>query len=137
MHTGDIGRLDEQGRLTVTDRKKDMFLVGGFNTYPAEIEGVLGEHPAVAEASVIGVRDERLGEVGMAFIILRPGTVLTAAEMTSWARERLANYKVPRHWRFVSELPRNASGKVRKFLLREEAPRAGVASGRPGDELTS
>ncbi|HTZ23543.1 MAG TPA: AMP-binding protein, partial [Streptosporangiaceae bacterium] len=121
LHTGDIGRLDEQGRLTVTDRKKDMFLVGGFNTYPAEIEGVLGEHPAVAEASVIGVPDERLGEVGMAFIILRPGTVLTEAEMTSWARERLANYKVPRHWRFVSELPRNASGKVRKFLLREEA----------------
>ena len=65
LHTGDIGRLDEQGRLTVTDRKKDMFLVGGFNTYPAEIEGVLGDHPAVAEASVIGVRDERLGEVGM------------------------------------------------------------------------
>jgi len=63
--------------------------------------------------------------------------VLTEAEMTSWARERLANYKVPRHWRFVSELPRNASGKVRKFLLREEAPRAGAASGRAGDELTS
>jgi acyl-coenzyme A synthetase/AMP-(fatty) acid ligase len=63
--------------------------------------------------------------------------MLTAAEMTSWARERLANYKVPRHWRFVPELPRNASGKVRKFLLREEAPRAGAASGRPGDELTS
>jgi acyl-CoA synthetase (AMP-forming)/AMP-acid ligase II len=137
LHTGDIGRLDEQGRLTVTDRKKDMFLVGGFNTYPAEIEGVLGGHPAVAEASVIGVRDERLGEVGMAFVILRPGMVLTAAEMTSWARERLANYKVPRHWRFVSELPRNASGKVRKFLLREEAPRAGAASGRPGDPATS
>ena len=66
-----------------------------------------------------------------------PRGALTAAEMTSWARERLANYKVPRHWRFVSELPRNASGKVRKFLLREEASRAGAASGRPSDELTS
>jgi len=121
LHTGDVGRLDEQGRLTITDRKKDMFLVGGFNTYPAEIELVLGAHPAVAEASVIGVSDERLGEVGMAFIIPRHGTSLTAAEMTSWARERMANYKVPRHWRFVSELPRNASGKVRKFVLRDEA----------------
>ena len=121
LHTGDVGRLDEQGRLTVTDRKKDMFLVGGFNTYPAEIERILGEHPAVAEASVIGVSDDRLGEVGMAFVILRPGASPTTAEMTSWARERMANYKVPRHWRFVPELPRNASGKVRKFLLRQEA----------------
>jgi acyl-CoA synthetase (AMP-forming)/AMP-acid ligase II len=121
LHTGDVGRLDEQGRLTITDRKKDMFLVGGFNTYPAEIERILDAHPAVAEASVIGVSDERLGEVGMAFIIPSPGASPTAAEMTSWARERLANYKVPRHWRFVADLPRNASGKVRKFLLREEA----------------
>jgi acyl-CoA synthetase (AMP-forming)/AMP-acid ligase II len=121
LHTGDVGRLDEHGRLTITDRKKDMFLVGGFNTYPAEIERILDAHPAVAEASVIGVSDERLGEVGMAFIVPSHGTSLTAAEMTSWARERMANYKVPRHWRFVSDLPRNASGKVRKFLLREEA----------------
>ena len=120
LHTGDIGRLDEQGRLTVTDRKKDMFLVGGFNTYPAEIERVLGEHPDVADSAVIGVRDERLGEVGMAFVIPRPGRSPTAIEMMSWARERMANYKVPRHWRFVPELPRNASGKVRKFLLRED-----------------
>ena len=106
-----------------------MFLVGGFNTYPAEIERILDAHPAVAEASVIGVSDERLGEVGMAFIIPSHGASPTAAEMTSWARERLANYKVPRHWRFVADLPRNASGKVRKFLLREEASlRSGPAA---------
>ena len=120
LHTGDVGRLDESGRLTVTDRLKDMFLVGGFNTYPAEIEQTLSAHEAVAEVAVVGAPDDRLGEVGMAFVILRPGAAATADELTAWARERLANYKVPRHWRFVSGLPRNASGKVRKQLLRQE-----------------
>ena len=119
LHTGDVGRLDERGRLIVTDRMKDLFLVGGFNTYPAEIEQALSQHEAIADVSVVGVPDDRLGEVGMAFVILRDGATATAGELTSWARERLANYKVPRHWRFVSELPRNASGKVLKHLLRE------------------
>ena len=125
LHTGDIGRLDEHGRLTVTDRLKDMFLVGGFNTYPAEIEQALSQHAAVADVSVVGVPDDRLGEVGMAFVILRPGVRGPAVgELTAWARERLANYKVPRHWRFVSELPRNASGKVLKHVLRDEVKEA-------------
>jgi acyl-CoA synthetase (AMP-forming)/AMP-acid ligase II len=124
LHTGDIGRLDEHGRLTVTDRLKDMFLVGGFNTYPAEIEQSLGQHAAVAGVSVVGVPDDRLGEVGMAFVILRPGAAATAGELTAWARERLANYKVPRHWRFVPDLPRNASGKVLKHVLRDEVKEA-------------
>jgi HIP---CoA ligase len=97
-----------------------MFLVGGFNAYPAEIEQALSRHEAIADVSVVGVPDDRLGEVGMAFVILRPGAAATADELTGWARERLANYKVPRHWRFVSDLPRNASGKVRKQLLRQE-----------------
>jgi acyl-CoA synthetase (AMP-forming)/AMP-acid ligase II len=121
LHTGDIGRVDESGRLTVTGRLKDMFLVGGFNTYPAEIERTLAAHDAIADVSVIGVPDARLGEVGMAFVILRPGGTVTTGELTAWARGRLANYKVPRHWRFVSGLPRNASGKVIKSVLREQA----------------
>jgi acyl-CoA synthetase (AMP-forming)/AMP-acid ligase II len=121
LHTGDIGRLDARGRLTITGRMKDMFLVGGFNAYPAEIEQALTAHDAIADVSVIGVPDARLGEVGMAFVVLRPGASATAESLTAWARERLANYKVPRHWRFVSGLPRNASGKVIKSALREEA----------------
>ena len=121
LHTGDIGRVDKFGRLTITGRLKDMFLVGGFNTYPAEIEQTLATHDAVADVSVIGVPDARLGEVGMAFVVLRPGATVTDGELTAWARGRLANYKVPRHWRFVSGLQRNASGKVIKSVLREQA----------------
>jgi HIP---CoA ligase len=121
LHTGDIGRVDEFGRLTVTGRLKDMFLVGGFNTYPAEIEQTLATHDAIADVSVIGVPDARLGEVGMAFVVLRPGATVRDGELTVWARGRLANYKVPRHWRFVSALQRNASGKVIKSVLREQA----------------
>jgi HIP---CoA ligase len=127
LHTGDIGRVDEFGRLTITGRLKDMFLVGGFNTYPAEIEQTLATHDAVADVAVIGVPDARLGEVGMAFVVLRPGATVTDGELTAWARGRLANYKVPRHWRFVSALRRNASGKVIKGVLREQAEAAGVA----------
>jgi HIP---CoA ligase len=127
LHTGDIGRVDEFDRLTITGRLKDMFLVGGFNTYPAEIEQTLGMHDAIADVSVIGVPDARLGEVGMAFVVLRPGATVTAAELTAWARGRLANYKVPRHWRFVSGLQRNASGKVIKSVLREQAAADGAA----------
>jgi HIP---CoA ligase len=121
LHTGDIGRVDELGRLTITGRLKDMFLVGGFNTYPAEIEQTLATHDAVVDVSVIGVPDARLGEVGMAFVVLRPGATVTDGELTAWARGRLANYKVPRYWRFVSRLQRNASGKVIKSALREQA----------------
>ena len=121
LHTGDIGRVDEFGRLTITGRLKDMFLVGGFNTYPAEIEQTLATHDAVADVAVIGVPDARLGEAGMAFVVLRPGATVTDGELTAWAHGRLANYKVPRHWRFVSGLRRNASGKVIKNVLREQA----------------
>jgi HIP---CoA ligase len=124
LHTGDIGRVDELGRLTITGRLKDMFLVGGFNTYPAEIELTLATHDAVADVAVIGVPDARLGEVGLAFVVLRPGATATAGELTAWARGRLANYKVPRHWRFVSGLQRNASGKVIKSALREQLKEA-------------
>jgi acyl-CoA synthetase (AMP-forming)/AMP-acid ligase II len=121
LHTGDIGVLDERGNVQITDRLKDMYVVGGFNAYPAEIEQTLTGHPAVSEVAVIGVPDERMGEVGKAFVVTRPGATLEEAELIAWARERLANYKVPRYVDVVSELPRNASGKVRKGDLRTQA----------------
>jgi acyl-CoA synthetase (AMP-forming)/AMP-acid ligase II len=119
LHTGDIGVLDEHGNLRITDRLKDMYVVGGFNAYPAEIEQVLAAHPAVAEAAVVGVPDERLGEVGKAFVVARPGQSVDADEVIAFARERIANFKVPRSIEVVDALPRNASGKVLKFQLRQ------------------
>jgi acyl-CoA synthetase (AMP-forming)/AMP-acid ligase II len=118
LHTGDIGVLDERGYLRITDRLKDMFIVGGFNVYPAEIEQTLVRHEAVTEVAVIGVADERLGEVGRAFVVLRTGASATEAELVEFCRSRLANYKVPRSVVFVDALPRNASGKVVKGSLR-------------------
>ncbi|OIN81711.1 FadD3 family acyl-CoA ligase [Mycobacterium malmoense] len=116
LHTGDLGNLDDAGRLRVVGRKKDMFIVGGFNAYPAEIEGFLLNHPAVAQAAVIGVPDERLGQVGKAFVV-RKG-VVSAEELIGWCRERMAGFKVPRSVRFLEALPLNATGKVVKDLLR-------------------
>ena len=119
LHTGDIGVMDERGYLRITDRVKDMYIVGGFNAYPAEIEQVLARHPAVAEVAVVGVPDERLGEVGRAFVVSRPGHDPDAEDLIAYCRERLANYKVPRSVAFLDALPRNASGKVQKPTLRE------------------
>lgn len=121
LHTGDIGEMDERGYLRITDRKKDMFIVGGFNAYPAEIENELLRHPKVAQIAIVGVPDERLGEVGAAFVIPRAGQELTGDELISWARDEIANYKVPRSVEIVDSLPVNASGKVLKHELRERA----------------
>ncbi|MGW1912691.1 FadD3 family acyl-CoA ligase [Streptomyces sp. NPDC002076] len=118
LHTGDVGVLDESGNLRITDRIKDMFIVGGFNAYPAEIEQLLALHPDVREAAVIGVPDARLGEVAKAFVVRRPDSVLTSDDLIAWSRREMANYKVPRAVEFVPELPRNASGKVVKGVLR-------------------
>ncbi|OIJ69938.1 FadD3 family acyl-CoA ligase [Streptomyces mangrovisoli] len=118
LRTGDLGVLDAAGNLRITDRIKDMFIVGGFNAYPAEIEQLLGLHPDVADVAVIGVADARLGECGKAFVVRRPGSVLTADDLIAWARREMANYKVPRAVEFVAALPRNASGKVVKGELR-------------------
>ena len=116
LRTGDLGELDGRGRLRIVGRKKDMFVVGGFNAYPAEIEGQLMRHPSVAQAAVVGVPDERLGQVGKAFVVRR-GPV-EAAELIAWSRERMAGYKVPRTVEFLAELPLNAAGKVMKDRLR-------------------
>ncbi|MEU7201821.1 FadD3 family acyl-CoA ligase [Streptomyces sp. NPDC045470] len=118
LRTGDVGVLDADGNLRVTDRLKDMFIVGGFNAYPAEIERLLARHPDVAEVAVVGIPDPRLGEVGKAYTVRRPHSTLTAAELIAWARREMANYKVPREVTFVTALPRNASGKVVKGELR-------------------
>jgi acyl-CoA synthetase (AMP-forming)/AMP-acid ligase II len=118
LHTGDVAVIDEDGYLNITDRKKDLFIVGGFNSYPAEIEKILSAHPAIAQAAVIGVKDERLGEVGKAFVVLKPGQSSDAASIIEWSRANMANYKVPRFVEIVASLPMNAAGKVQKFALR-------------------
>lgn len=124
LDTGDIGVIDAEGYLTITDRSKDMFITGGFNCYPAEIEELLLAHPAVREVAVKGVPDDRMGEVGAAWIVLADVPPPSVAEMIGWARERMANFKVPRTIRYVPALPRNATGKVQKFLLDADAPAA-------------
>jgi HIP---CoA ligase len=120
LHTGDAGRLDEAGYLAITGRIKDMYICGGFNVYPAEVEQVLARLDGVAESAVIGVPDPRLGEVGRAFLVPRPGHALAEADVLAFCRERLAGYKVPRQVVFRDALPRNASGKVLKRQLRAE-----------------
>lgn len=125
LHTGDIGVLDEHGNLRITDRLKDMFIVGGFNCYPAEIERVIAGHPKVAQVAVIGIPDTRLGEVGMAFIVPRAGTQASESDwnetLGTFCRANMANYKVPRRFAIVPELPLNASGKVVKPELRRRS----------------
>jgi HIP---CoA ligase len=118
LRTGDIVIRDERGFVRIVDRKKDMVVVGGFNVYPAELERVLGEHPQVAEVAVIGIQDDRMGEVPVAFVVLRAGEVLSDNDFFAWAADRLANFKVPRRVVVVDSLPRNASAKVLKSQLR-------------------
>jgi acyl-CoA synthetase (AMP-forming)/AMP-acid ligase II len=117
LNTGDLGFFGEDGCLRIAGRSKDMFIVGGFNAYPAEIEGMLLEHPDIQQAAVIGVPDARLGEVGMAFIV-SSSPALTADDVIAWSRARMANYKVPRAVEFIDALPLNATGKVEKNALR-------------------
>jgi acyl-CoA synthetase (AMP-forming)/AMP-acid ligase II len=120
LHTGDIGVLDERGYLKITDRLKDMYIAGGFNCYPAEIERMIAAHTAVAQVAVIGVPDERLGEVGKACVVLRPGATLDHGEFVAWCREHMSNYKVPRYVEVMAALPMTPSGKVMKFQLRSK-----------------
>ena len=119
LHTGDIGVLDENGYIKITDRSKDMFIVGGFNAYPAEIENILCDHPSISQAAVIGIEDERMGEVAKAFVVLKPDQDLNSDSLIKWSKENMANYKVPRIVEFVQELPTNAAGKIMKYLLRD------------------
>ncbi|WP_068269018.1 FadD3 family acyl-CoA ligase [Aldersonia kunmingensis] len=120
LHTGDVGTVDERGYLRITDRLKDMYISGGFNVYPAEIEQALARLDGVAESAVIGIPDERMGEVGMAFVVTKAGHELSEKQVIDFALEHLAKFKVPSAVAFVPELPRNAGGKVLKRQLREE-----------------
>jgi acyl-CoA synthetase (AMP-forming)/AMP-acid ligase II len=126
LHTGDVGYVDGQNNVTITDRIKDMFIVGGFNAYPAEIEGLMLEHPDLAQVAIVGVPDDRMGEVGMAFVVPTAGHTVDHDEVLTWARGHMANFKAPRYLEVVDALPLNASGKVLKFELRQR-----------GRELTS
>ena len=118
LKTGDIGTRDAQGYFRITDRAKDMFICGGFNVYPAEVEARLLDHPAVARAAVIGRPDPRLGEVAHAVAVAKPGAETDSAAFLAWCRAAMANYKAPRSVEWVDALPVNASGKVQRFLLR-------------------
>jgi acyl-CoA synthetase (AMP-forming)/AMP-acid ligase II len=120
LHTGDIGTIDDDGNIRITDRKKDMYIVGGFNVYPAEVEGIMTRHPAVAQVAIVGVPDARLGEVGKAFVIPRAGMTVDPDELIEWSRANMANFKVPRYVEAVDSLPLNPSGKVLKYVLREK-----------------
>ena len=120
LRTGDIGYLDGDGNLVITDRKKDMFIVGGFNAYPAEIEKMMLDHPDIAQVAVVGVPDERLGETGGAFVVAASGHTVDPDEVVAWCRERMANFKVPRQVQIVDALPVTPSGKVMKFVLRDQ-----------------
>jgi acyl-CoA synthetase (AMP-forming)/AMP-acid ligase II len=118
--TSAVARYDA-GNLKIVGRSKDMFIVGGFNAYPAEIENALLRHPDIAQAAVIGIPDERMGEVGMAFVVTTSGAT-SIPDFTAWCREQMANYKVPRAITVVDQLPINATGKVMKDVLRESEP---------------
>jgi acyl-CoA synthetase (AMP-forming)/AMP-acid ligase II len=118
LHTGDLGTIDTDGYLRIVGRIKDMFIVGGFNAYPAEIENLMLRHPRIAQVAVIGVPDARLGEVGKAFVVVEPGPPIDPAEIVEWARAEMANFKAPRAVEFLDALPVNATGKVVKDELR-------------------
>jgi acyl-CoA synthetase (AMP-forming)/AMP-acid ligase II len=121
LHTGDIATSDAAGYVTITDRKNDMLIVGGFNAYPAEIERLMGGHPAIQQSAVVGVPDARMGEVPVAYVMLRPGCAADPAEIVAWCRANMANYKAPRRVTVVDAMPLNAAGKVQRFVLRERA----------------
>jgi len=126
LHTGDIGFVDNDGRLTIADRSKDLILRGGASIYPSEIETILAEHGAVQEVAVVGQADDYYGEEVVAVVV--PSNEVTATELDAWARERLAPYKLPRRYAFVKALPRGASGKTLKRLLREALTSAEIVA---------
>ena len=119
FHTGDIMRKDEEGFLFVVDRIKNMYISGAENVYPAEIEYLLRSHPAIDAVAIIGIPDEKWGESGMAFIVIKPGNQLKEGDVISFCEDKLAKFKIPRHIRFVSELPKNDAGKIDRKKLKE------------------
>ncbi len=121
LHTGDIGVMDERGYLRITDRIKDMFIMNGFNVYPAEVESQMFAHADIAQVAVVGVPDAKVGESGLAFVVPNAGATIDVEALRAWCKDQMAGYKVPRHVRLIDELPLNATGKVDKLKLREIA----------------
>ena len=119
FHTGDLARMDEEGFVYIVDRKKDMFISGGENVYPAEIEKVLLGYPGITDAAVVGVPDKKWNEVGKAFIVTRDGNPLNSDEIYQFLQDKLAKYKMPKYIEFVEKLPKTASGKIKKGLLKK------------------
>jgi malonyl-CoA/methylmalonyl-CoA synthetase len=120
FRTGDVGRIDERGYVTIVGRSKDLIISGGYNVYPAEIEGYINDMPGVAESAVIGVPHADFGEVGVAVVVARPGARLDPEELVGTLKSQLANFKIPKRCFVVPELPRNTMGKVQKNVLREQ-----------------
>lgn len=133
FHTGDVGVFDEDGYLSIVDRKKDMILRGGYNVYPRELEEVIMTHPAVSQTAVIGVFDERLGEEVKAFIVLKTGSETTEDEMKAWMKEQFAANKYPRHVEFRDSLPISATGKILKRALRDEVKQKSEVRGQEAE----
>jgi acyl-CoA synthetase (AMP-forming)/AMP-acid ligase II len=121
LHTGDTGVVDDAGNLTVTGRSTDMYICGGFNVYPAEVEAVIATHPDIDQVVVTGTPDDRMGEVGMAFVVTAAGRQIDPAVILSWARKELASHMAPRHVEVVDSLPTNPGGKVLRYQLRQVA----------------
>jgi fatty-acyl-CoA synthase len=121
MSTGDVGHFDEHGRLFVVGRDDDMIISGGENVFPREVEDLLADHEAIADAAVIGVPDQEFGQRLKAFVVVQPGRTLSEEDVKDYVRGRLARYKIPRDVEFLDEIPRNPTGKVLKRVLRERA----------------
>jgi fatty-acyl-CoA synthase len=119
LYTGDLARRDEDGYIYIVDREKDMYVSGGENVYPAEIEKILHAHPKIFDAGIVGIPDEKWGEVGKAFVVLKPGGTMDNGEVFEFLKGKVAKYKVPKYVEYVEELPKTASGKIQKFLLKE------------------
>ena len=124
MHTGDLAVMDDEGYLNIVGRIKDMIIRGGENVYPREIEEFLYSHPRIQDVQVIGVPDEKYGEEIMAWVKLREGQTATAEEIRDYCRGKIAHYKIPRYVHFVDAFPMTVTGKVQKFLMREESVKA-------------
>jgi acyl-CoA synthetase (AMP-forming)/AMP-acid ligase II len=128
LYTGDLARRDEEGYIYIVDREKDMYISGGENVFPAEIEKVLHNHPKILDAGIIGIPDEKWGEVGKAFIVLKPTETMGNGEVSEFLKGKVAEYKIPKVVKYVEALPKTASGKIQKFLLKEWPKTGGLKS---------
>lgn len=135
LYTGDLAQMDEEGYIYIIDREKDMYISGGENVYPAEIEKVLHTHPKIFDAGIVGVPDEKWGEVGKAFIVLKPGEMMSNGEVFDFLKGKVAKYKIPKYVEYIEELPKTASGKIQKFVLKEKHKGGSTNFQAPNAEL--